>query len=68
MDVTTDELGIDDALVIFCPACGQDTTFVVVDDGFGYEYGSQFGRHVAPSVVSRCCHTEMRYYDDVDDM
>lgn len=39
----------------YCRFCGEPCGIVVVDDGFGYEYGSIVDTHHDYHTVSDCC-------------
>ena len=49
----------DSAYYYVCSCCNKECSPVVIDDSFGYDYGSINSTHMQHTVVSECCGAEV---------
>ncbi len=49
----------DSAYYYVCSCCNKECNPVVIDDSFGYDYGSISSTHKQHTIVSDCCEAEV---------
>ena len=49
----------DSAYYYVCSCCNKECNPIVIDDSFGYDYGSISATHKQYTIVSDCCEAEV---------
>ena len=50
---------VEDSQDYVCSCCNKECNPIVIDDSFGYSYGSINSTHKQHTVVSECCGAEV---------
>jgi len=50
---------VEDSQYCICSCCNKECKPVVIEDSFGYDYGSISSTHNQQTIVSDCCEAEV---------